>query len=280
MSIWSRLPVSSSICTIAACVLAAAPAGAQTPDVVNGTLESRAATQPVAREIATITSRTSGPAWIGYAVPLNRDDRETGCWASDGFSGRARVGPVKLEGAESIFVLYRIADRSVQKVRIASPECPLDAGGLTLYWLTGVRATESIDWLETLATGDTTRSLANSATMAIALHADRHATDRLIALARDGRTSAVRGNALFWVAQRAGDRAVSTITQALDDPETEIRKKAVFALSQLPKDEGVPKLIEVARSHRDAAVRKQAMFWLGQSRDPRALAFFEQVLTQ
>jgi len=54
----------------------------------------------------------------------------------------------------------------------------------------------------------------------------------------------------------------------------------VFALSQLPKDEGVPKLIEVARSHRDAAVRKQAMFWLGQSRDPRALAFFEQVLTQ
>ena len=82
------------------------------------------------------------------------------------------------------------------------------------------------------------------------------------------------------MAQRAGDRAVGTITQALDDPETEIRKKAVFALSQLPKDEGVPKLIEVARSHRDAAVRKQAMFWLGQSRDPRALAFFEQVLTQ
>jgi len=66
----------------------------------------------------------------------------------------------------------------------------------------------------------------------------------------------------------------------INDPETEIRKKAVFALSQLPKDEGVPKLIEVARSHRDAAVRKQAIFWLGQSRDPRALAFFEQVLTQ
>jgi hypothetical protein len=25
-------------------------------------------------------------------------------------------------------------------------------------------------------------------------------------------------------------------------------------------------------------VRKQAMFWLGQSKDPRALAFFEQIL--
>jgi hypothetical protein len=26
-------------------------------------------------------------------------------------------------------------------------------------------------------------------------------------------------------------------------------------------------------------VRKQAMFWLGQSQDPRALAFFEQILS-
>jgi hypothetical protein len=27
-------------------------------------------------------------------------------------------------------------------------------------------------------------------------------------------------------------------------------------------------------------VRKQAMFWLGQSQDPRALAFFEKILAQ
>ena len=52
----------------------------------------------------------------------------------------------------------------------------------------------------------------------------------------------------------------------------------MFALSQMPKDEGVPRLIEVARSHRNAEVRKQAVFWLGQSNDPRALTFFEEVL--
>ena len=34
----------------------------------------------------------------------------------------------------------------------------------------------------------------------------------------------------------------------------------------------------LARTHRDPEVRKQAMFWLGQSNDPRALAFFEEVL--
>jgi hypothetical protein len=263
----------------AACALVAATAFAQTPTLVNGRLESRPAAQPVEREITAIISQAPGPAWVAYAVPVNSRDREAGCWASDGISGRTRVGPLKLEGPETIFILYRIVDRGVQQVRIASSECPLDTGGLTLYWLTGVRPSDSVDWLATLATGAGSRTLANSATMAIALHGEPRATDRLIALARDAESSAVRGTALFWVAQRAGDKAAGTITQALEDPETEVRKKAVFALSQLPKDEGVPKLIEVARNHRDAAIRRQAMFWLGQSRDPRALSFFEQVLS-
>jgi hypothetical protein len=34
----------------------------------------------------------------------------------------------------------------------------------------------------------------------------------------------------------------------------------------------------VARSNRNPAVRKQAFFWLGQTKDPRAIQFFEEVL--
>ena len=59
-----------------------------------------------------------------------------------------------------------------------------------------------------------------------------------------------------------------------------MKKKAVFALSQLPKDEGVPLLINVARTNTNPAVRKQAMFWLGQSKDPRALDFFAEILAK
>ena len=100
-----------------------------------------------------------------------------------------------------------------------------------------------------------------------------------IAAAREDKSSKVRGQALFWLAQRAGKEAVATIAGAVDnDPETEVKKKAVFALSQLPKDEGVPKLIEIARTHRNPEVRKQAFFWLGQSKDPRAIQLFEEIL--
>jgi HEAT repeat protein len=64
-----------------------------------------------------------------------------------------------------------------------------------------------------------------------------------------------------------------------DDEDREVRESAVFALSQLPREEGVPILIRAARTNRDPKVRRQALFWLGQSEDPRALALFEEILT-
>ncbi|MBS1865612.1 MAG: HEAT repeat domain-containing protein [Acidobacteria bacterium] len=100
-------------------------------------------------------------------------------------------------------------------------------------------------------------------------------------MAKEDASTHVRGQALFWLAQKAGRKASATITDAIDnDPNTEVKKKAVFALSQMPKDEGVPKLIQVAETNKNREVRKQAMFWLGQSNDPRALEFFEKILSK
>ena len=81
------------------------------------------------------------------------------------------------------------------------------------------------------------------------------------------------------MAQKAGQKASAAITERIEqDPDTEVKKRAVFALSQMPKDEGVPLLINVARNNPNPAVRKQAMFWLGQSKDPRAVDFFAEIL--
>ena len=78
-------------------------------------------------------------------------------------------------------------------------------------------------------------------------------------------------------ASAPGRQSVAAITEAIDrDPDTEVKKRAVFALSQLPKDDGVPKLIDVARNNKNAVVRRQAMFWLGQSNDPRARSGFSK----
>ena len=62
------------------------------------------------------------------------------------------------------------------------------------------------------------------------------------------------------------------------DPDVSVKKQATFALTQIPDGGGIPLLIEVARGSRNEPVRKQAIFWLGKSKDARATRFFEDVL--
>jgi hypothetical protein len=89
-----------------------------------------------------------------------------------------------------------------------------------------------------------------------------------------------RRQAVFWLSQAAGDAATRGLDSIVTDSngELEVRKQAVFALSQRPADEGVPALIRIARSNPHGELRKSALFWLGQSEDPRAIALFEEIL--
>jgi hypothetical protein len=91
----------------------------------------------------------------------------------------------------------------------------------------------------------------------------------------------VRKSAVFWLGQEAADAATKDLKALVGDEaiESEVRESAVFALSQRPADQAVPALMEVARTSRDPRLRRSAIFWLGQTDDPRALAYFEDVLT-
>jgi len=91
-----------------------------------------------------------------------------------------------------------------------------------------------------------------------------------------------RNQTVFWLGQAAGDAATRNLSDLVvdNDVDREVREQAVFALSQRPRDEGVPALIAVARTNKDPEIRKKALFWLGQSHDPRAIDLFEELLTK
>jgi hypothetical protein len=93
-------------------------------------------------------------------------------------------------------------------------------------------------------------------------------------------TEATRRQAVFWLGHAAGVEATRGLDSIMRDRggEIEVRKQAVFALSQRPHDEGVPALIRIARTSREPEIVRTALFWLGQSDDPRALALFEEIL--
>jgi hypothetical protein len=103
---------------------------------------------------------------------------------------------------------------------------------------------------------------------------------RLLQMARnEDLDKGTRTQAVFWVGQAAGEKAAEGLKEVVGEArlDREVRNSAVFALSQ-QKDAGVPALIEIAKSSRDPEVKKQAIFWLGQAHDKRALDYFESVL--
>ena len=104
---------------------------------------------------------------------------------------------------------------------------------------------------------------------------------RLLGIARNDRFDRERRReATFWVGQAAEAAATNGLdTLATDETgDREVRESAIFALSQRPGNEGIPVLVHIATTNRDPDLRRKALFWLGQSDDPRALAVFERIL--
>ena len=271
------LRVAASVALIG-CAL---PCAAQ-PVLRNAKVTDRTVSGTLDATVRSLAEQSVEPSWIAWetpSVPKQRGDNW--CW-TDG----TLVQSNRLEPADTLFVFLRIESRRLERVRMFDNGCPIDAGNRPVTWLRDVKPGESIALLAGLAAGQhplaadaTERHVSKSALAAIAQHAGPEAVQPLLRLARQAPQPKLRADALFWLAQRAGREAGAAITDAIaNDPDTDVKKRAVFALSQLPADEGVPKLIDVARNNKNPAVRKQAIFWLGQSKDARALAFFEEVL--
>ena len=158
------------------------------------------------------------------------------------------------------------------------------------FWLANERGSEGFKAVSELLRNDHDDALREKLVFDLTLvkgDSKSGAIDQLIATAKSDASPKVRSQAQFWLAQVAGKKAggdpriVQTLShQATDDPDTAIRKSAVFALSRLPEEQGVPELIQVASTSKDAATRREAIFWLGKSKDPRALAYLEKVVRE
>ena len=100
----------------------------------------------------------------------------------------------------------------------------------------------------------------------------------------DRRSRGARQDAMFWLSRFASGAVAGRPNDPFADEEEDehadddLKSHAVFVLSQLPREEGVPQLIQVARTNKSWRVRSKALFWLGQSGDPRAIDLFESVL--
>ena len=235
--------------------------------------------QSIARRLERLRDGTIRMSFASRADVCGNGRNNISTYGSRGVSGKNREewldecerGPVRvamdIAGGQLIAVRTNVAGRWAA------------SGDATDLGTVGV--SEAVDYLLDIAargSGNGPRDATFPTTIADSVEV----WPRLLAIARDdARERGVRTQAVFWVSQAAGEKATQGLAEVVDDAaaDQEVRLSAVFALSQRRAD-GVPTLLALARTSKDPAIRKQAIFWLGQSRDPRAIEYFESVLTR
>lgn len=186
------------------------------------------------------------------------------------------------DGAIGAIALTRDAAADGALDRLSTASQPEETRRRAVFWLGIARGRHGYESLLKILHQDGSDRVREQAVSALTRSPESGAIPEIVRVAREDSSPGVRGQALVSLAQRA-TRQISedAIRRALDqDPETEVKKKAVFALTEMRNGDGVPMLIDVARNNGNAAVRKQAMVWLGRSKDPRAIRFFEEILTK
>ena len=259
-------------------VASAALAQSWQPAVTNARFETRTYSGNLSTEI-----QAASPTWFGYAVKSVRNDNENCCW--NGSSGcwlekenyhgtvtGSPARPVQLEGSDAIAVLFRVENNAVEKVHVFSLSCPLDAGGLSFVWLTGVPPHASLEFLQKLAMDQADRK-GDGAIFAIAQHDGAEADTVLDRLTQPAQPEKIREKTAFWLGASRGAGGAATLKSMLaNDPSEHVRDKVVFALSISKQPEALDALIQAAKSDSSAHVRGQALFWLAQKAGKRAAA--------
>jgi hypothetical protein len=193
--------VAALIGPLAAVITAQAP-------VQNAKIDTRSASQGLNREVTAALARAM-PSWIGYRLPAAAGSRR-----SCGFNNR-----IMLEGPTEFIVLARTEGGRVVRLRTATPECEVDAGGMPLVWLTDVKASESVDWLASLLTSapesrNGMDQIVRPALRAIAMHVDAGAP-KLLEIARGTKNAEVRKQAMSQLSQSTDPRAITVFEDTL-----------------------------------------------------------------
>lgn len=294
--------------TVAATSVAVAIA-AQQPRITNGKVAAQPAGTPLTQSFRSLVSSQNDIGWTGYTVPVVDSERTMCCFNGDnGGDGRgccracrlepaadgttmstrtqttpvsAQGGTVRLEPSERMVVLFRIADRTVERIRVFSEDCELDAGGRTITWLEGVRPADSIALLETFATpADGRRDrIVDGAITGIALHADAAADASLERLVAPNQPEAIRKKVTFWLGNARGARGLAALRKILQsDPSAEVQKSAVFGVSQSREPGAQDVLIGLARNDANPKIRGEALFWVAQKAGAKVAATITEAI--
>jgi HEAT repeat protein len=290
-------------------LLASTLAAADQPKFINAHVEARGVSGSLDATIQSVSTAEASPVWVGYAVPMipardgeersmccgnwpngNRDCGPCSLEGSNGNSlttndgGKAAGGTVKLEGSSEMFVLLRVADHHIGKVRTFTEDCQLDAGGLRVIWLTDAKPQESVAMLAKIVTSSDfvdheDREPANGALVAIVMQSDPSVDKTLETFITPERPEKLRSQTAFWMGTARGAAGLAALKRmAKSDPSTKVREQVAFAFSVSHEPGAIEEMIRMAHDDESTGVRGQALFWLAQKAGQRAVGAISEAI--
>jgi HEAT repeat protein/beta-lactamase regulating signal transducer with metallopeptidase domain len=184
---------------------------------------------------------------------------------------------------EAVEALGEMSDaRALEEVRrLARTHVNADVRRQALETLAEqIPATEAVSVLRQAIEGDLDADVRSDAVERLAELDDARARATLVELARSHKDVDVRAAAV----ESLGDAPTAQDTPAVlagivqRDAADRVRREAIETLSDLPDGQGIASLIEIARSHADAQIRRLALEALVDSDHPAARKLFDRAL--
>ena len=160
------------------------------------------------------------------------------------------------------------------------PEVPEEARGKAIFWLGQRQSPENAAFLRSLYGRLHDRELRKRILFSLSQMQGEENGRWLIGIAGDSTESLeMRKQALFWAGQ-AGV-SISELTKLYGRvSDLEMREQLIFVYSQRDEPAALDQLLKIAKSDPRPELRKRALFWLGQSGDPRAIQAIQDIIDQ
>jgi len=160
------------------------------------------------------------------------------------------------------------------------PDLPENVREKAIFWIGQSGGKENEAYLRSLYGRLKETELRNKVLFSISQAGGQENMRWLVGVAKDNTQPVeLRKQALFWAGQ--GDVPIAELASLYSTLNVrELREQVIFVYSQRDDSAAVDRLLDIARRDPDTELRKKALFWLGQSSDPRAAKALQEIIEQ
>ena len=155
---------------------------------------------------------------------------------------------------------------------------PVELREKAIFWLGQKSSRENADFLKTFFGKARSEELKEKVLFSLSQMNGVDTERWLLEMASNkSESEEIRKKALFWAGQ--GGASMEALGELYGRmTEREMKEQLIFVYSQRQERAAVDKLMDIARNDPDRELRKKAVFWLSQSRDPRVAKFLLELI--